>query len=256
MTKSIKKNKEINRIQKSQDNFNSNKLFNQTLFMKKQLSFFWILSLLFTILNGCQTQLDPLTSKTSKKVVCIGNSITYGAGISNREAHSYPAVLGQMLGEDYIVRNFGISGCTMLNKGDNPYMNQEAYRSVLQYQPDIVIIKLGTNDSKPQNWAHKQEFKQDMITMINSFKQIESHPSIYVCYPAKVYSLDQWGINDDIIRNEIIPVITEAANECNVKIINIYAATENMSQNFPDNVHPNEAGARVIATEVYSSIIH
>ena len=32
------------------------------------------------------------------KVACIGNSITYGSGIDNREQNSYPAQLQRMLG--------------------------------------------------------------------------------------------------------------------------------------------------------------
>lgn len=86
------------------------------------------------------------------RVACVGNSITYGAGIAAREQNSYPAQLQYYLGEDYEVRNFGVSGCTSLQQGDYPYVQTGAYAQSLEFRPDIILIKLGTNDSKPQNW--------------------------------------------------------------------------------------------------------
>lgn len=53
-----------------------------------------------------------LWAKRIIKVACVGNSITYGAGISNREKNSYPAQLQYYLGDDYEVRNFGSNGAT------------------------------------------------------------------------------------------------------------------------------------------------
>ena len=47
--------------------------------------------------------------KDAIRVACIGNSITYGVGTRNPAKDSYPAVLGQMLGDGYEVRNFGVS---------------------------------------------------------------------------------------------------------------------------------------------------
>lgn len=81
--------------------------------------------------------LDELTSwlrsfkvphKDAIRVACIGNSITYGARIKNRDRDSYPAVLSRMLGEAYWVKNFGVSARTLLNKGDHPYMNEKLIR--------------------------------------------------------------------------------------------------------------------------------
>ncbi|PXV65919.1 lysophospholipase L1-like esterase [Dysgonomonas alginatilytica] len=187
------------------------------------------------------------------KVACIGNSITFGAGVKDRDQNSYPSVLGQMLGNEYEVRNFGFSARTILNKGDHPYMQEQKFKDALEYNPDIVVIKLGTNDSKPQNWIYKDEYKHDLRTMVEAFQQLVSHPLIYLCYPAKAYTAER-GINDSIIVNDIIPFITEVAEECNIKIINLHTPTSNMKENFPDQIHPNEAGARVLAKEVYYAI--
>jgi lysophospholipase L1-like esterase len=112
---------------------------------------------------------------------------------------------------------------------------------------------LGTNDSKPQNWQYKEEYPQDMQIMIDAFRTLPSHPNIYLCYPAKAYA-KQWGINDSIIVNDVIPYIKQVAEKNNLRIIDLYAATENMEENFPDKIHPNKYGAIVLAETVYKAI--
>ena len=79
---------------------------------------------------------------------------------------SYPAQLQAWLGQEYQVRNFGVSGATLLKNGDRPYWKEPEFSQVLDFNPDIIIIKLGTNDSKPQNWKFAEEFEQDYIDLI------------------------------------------------------------------------------------------
>ena len=122
------------------------------------------------LMTDIGTWLDnlPAPKADAIRVACIGNSITDGHGIDLAEQYAYPALLQQRLGADYWVENFGVSARTMLNKGDNPYMNELAWRDAVAFNPDVVIIKLGTNDSKPQNWQHGAEFKQDLVQMITT----------------------------------------------------------------------------------------
>lgn len=187
------------------------------------------------------------------KVACVGNSITYGAGIENRERDSYPSVLGQMLGRGYEVRNFGFSARTMLIKGDQPYMKEQMFRDALGYNPDIVVVKLGTNDSKSFNWVHKADFQKDMQAMVSAFRAIPSKPRIYLCYPAKAYRL-QYDINDSVIVHGIIPVIDKVAKANRLPVIDLHTATSGMESNFPDKIHPDPLGAHAIAAAVYKAI--
>lgn len=184
------------------------------------------------------------------KIACIGNSITYGVGTRNPAKDSYPAVLGQMLGDGYEVRNFGVSARTMLMKGDNPYMKEERYRQALDYNPDIVTIKLGTNDTKPQNWRYKSDFKKDMETMIRTLRALPSKPEIYLCYPIPAYAV-QWGINDSIIVHGVMPVINRLAAKYGLKVIDLHTPLTGMKECFADNVHPNEKAAVRIAQAIY-----
>lgn len=209
------------------------------------------LSLIITLLIfafATQAQTDTV------RIACIGNSITYGSGIKNRSTDSYPAQLGRLLGDKCNVVNFGLGGRTLLNKGDRPYMKESLFKKSLEFNPHIVIIKLGTNDTKPFNWKYSSEFKGDLTTMINSYKNLPSKPVIYLCYPAKAYFAD-WGINDTTIVNEVIPFIKEVAKSSKSKIIDLHAATSNMPENFPDKIHPNATGAGIMAKVVQKAII-
>lgn len=191
--------------------------------------------------------------KDAVRVACIGNSITFGAGIKNRSRDSYPSVLARILGDNYWVKNFGVSARTMLNKGDHPYMNEPAYKNALAFNPNIVVIKLGTNDSKSFNWKYKADFMKDAQNMINAFKGLPSQPKIYLCYPSKAY-LTGDGINDDIISKEIIPMIKKLAKKNDLSVIDLHTAMDGMPELFPDRIHPNEKGAQVMAKAVYQSI--
>ena len=129
--------------------------------MKKQTLFVILFSLVISL---------GFSQKTIK-IACVGNSITYGSGVVNREKNAYPAQLQQLLGDSYTVKNYGVSGRTLLKKGDYPYLETNKYKEALNFIPDIVFIKLGTNDSKSHNRIHLDEFESNYNELINSFKK-------------------------------------------------------------------------------------
>ncbi|MDH3581506.1 MAG: GDSL-type esterase/lipase family protein, partial [Hyphomicrobiales bacterium] len=180
------------------------------------------------------------------KVACVGDSITFGAGIQDRENNSYPAQLDHMLGENWVVKNFGVSGRTLLKRGDAPYIKTPQYQAALAFKPDVVVIKLGTNDSKPQNWRHKNGFIGDYLQLINSFRKLDSKPVVWICNPVPVFP-EQWGIKDSIVRDEILPRIQYIARKAGVPVIDLYAPLKDHPEFFPDKVHPNAAGATAMA---------
>ena len=197
------------------------------------------------------------------RVACIGNSITDGSGIDMASMHGYPASLQQLLGKEYWVKNFGVSGRTMLNKGDRPYMKEMAWRDALAFQPDVVVIKLGTNDSKPQNWQHGAEFKQDLVQMLtelcpelgqlpkNKKKRAkalaEVKTKIFLCTPIPAFK-STWNINDSVIVNGVIPIQQEVAKEYGLQVIDLHTLFGNDSNMMvADGIHPNEKGARRMA---------
>ena len=216
-------------------------------------------------LNARQTP-----KKDAVRVACIGNSITDGHGIEMATKHGYPALLQRALGDAYWVKNFGVSARTMLNKGDHPYMNELAWKDALAFKPDIVIIKLGTNDSKPQNWQYGSEFKQDLEQMITSLAPalaqpakkkgkkantpVVTKPQIFLCTPIPAFK-PSWNISDSVIVNEIIPLQKEVAGKYGLQVIDLHTLFGNdagLVQS--DGIHPNEKGvqrmAEIIAEEL------
>lgn len=179
------------------------------------------------------------------KVACVGDSITYGATIPDREKLCYPAQLGYLLGDQYEVKNFGVNGATMLNKGDIPYSKQPALKKSKQFQPDIVIIKLGTNDSKTHNWQHAADFKSDAKSLVETYKKLPSHPRVIICKPVVVTR--EGGITEKNTRGAIAPLIAKVAYETNTEILDLHPILLDQKGWLPDAVHPNAFGAERIA---------
>ena len=197
--------------------------------------------------------LSPNLFSEQIRVACVGDSITYGAGIKDRKNMNYPKQLGKLLGKEYEVRNFGNSGSTMLKKGDKPYWKQKEFKAALEYAPNIVIIKLGTNDTKPQNWKHGAEYSVDYKAMISSFTKLSSKPKVYICLPVPVVKT-RWGITNEIVIKEIIPAIRKISDQTKSEIIDLNTPFKGKKELIPDFVHPNGAGATIIARTVKNSI--
>lgn len=187
------------------------------------------------------------------RVACVGNSITYGHGIEDRANDSYPARLDAMLSERWEVRNFGVSGATMLKRGNKPYWEESAYQDALAFEPHIVVIKLGTNDTKPQNWVYSVDFDDDLLAMIGQFRELPSAPRIWICLPVPAYGV-RWDIRGDVIEEEVMPMILDIADEAGVPVIDLFEPLSGKPALFPDLIHPNEEGAELIASEVYHAL--
>ncbi|MDE5724292.1 MAG: hypothetical protein K2H99_08930 [Paramuribaculum sp.] len=183
------------------------------------------------------------------KIACIGNSITFGSGIVNRDHNSYPAQLQAYLGDEYEVVNFGVSGRTLLNKGDRPYTLTDEYARSLAFNPDIVLIKLGTNDSKPRNMQHLADFDADYKALIDSYKALESHPRIILLTPVKCYTPTVYDIDSVAVSGSIVPAVKKAAVDNGVELLDLQNVFgERWEQHLmPDKVHPSSIGAGMVA---------
>jgi len=185
------------------------------------------------------------------RVACVGDSITVGVGASKR--NSYPDQLARMLGEKWVVKNFGVSGTTLLKHGDRPYQQQAAFQKALASRPNVVVIKLGTNDTKPQNWKFKDEFPADYENLIRQFAQLSTKPRIFVCHPAFVPGNGNYGINEADVLEEISLLDKLAANE-RLDVIDIHGALKDHPEMLPDRIHPNTAGATIMAKTVFQAL--
>ncbi|MDD4922050.1 MAG: GDSL-type esterase/lipase family protein [Bacteroidales bacterium] len=188
------------------------------------------------------------------KIACIGNSITDGSGLKNPSTEAYPYVLQQLLGSGYEVRNFARSGTTVLQHGDNPYIKTLKFQEAKKFNPDIVTIKLGTNDTRTPNIPLLSEFEKDLNALIDTFSLLPSKPKIYLCVPVPVYRTGAFTITNEVLVKSIIPVIKRVARKRKIELIDLYAKLSHHESFFPDNVHPNKEGAELIAKTIYKAL--
>lgn len=210
-----------------------------------------MLALVFSA--GCSSSpdrpVDPARHAAPVRVACVGDSITQGNG-----AESYPAQLGALLGPRWEVRNFGRSGATLLAAGDTPYRQQAEFSAALAFQPDVVIVMLGTNDSKPWNWRHRDRFASDYAALLREFAALPSRPRIWICRPMPAFPPSGWEISPDVIEREIGPLVADLAQSERTGLIDQFATLQGRPDLAPDHVHPNVGGARLLARAAYRAL--
>lgn len=224
--------------------------------------------------NGRQDSIVPyvkkavygqLDEKHPLKVACIGNSITWGVGTTDHNTKSYPAVLQSILGDGYEIGNFGVSSSTALRKGTDAgqpfaWLDTQACKEAVAFNPDIVVIKLGGNDSKPANWQYAEDFEKDYQEIIDTFKYLPSLPKIYLCLPVAIRTDDPaqcWGIDERVIVEEITPRIIRIAHANRLPTIDLHHVYEGEEAIcYSDHVHPTDRGAELIAKQIAGSIIN
>ena len=206
------------------------------------------------VLAASASQVEGRAAVPAEKprVACVGDNITYGAAVDKRETNSYPAVLGRLLGPGYEVRNFGVSGATLLKKGDKPYWKEKAFQQAADFGANIVVIMLGTNDTKPQNWKHKAEFEADARAFVQHFKTLPSKPKVFLALPVAVVK-SSFGVVEEGILAEI-PLLAKVAKEEGALLIDLHAAVQSKELFVGDGVHPNIAGAKKIAETVFAAL--
>lgn len=202
----------------------------------------------------CILLLLPATlwGKRIVKVACVGNSITYGAGISNRDKNSYPAQLQYYLGDGYEVRNFGSNGETAQSDGDYPYIRTAVYNESKAFLPDIVLIKLGTNDTKPQNWKDEKRFMSEYQTLIDAYRSLDSHPQVVLLTPVRCFLTEKQTISPRLIEEKVCPAVEHLAYANKLGIIDLYHIFGNQWDEaiMPDRLHPSSIGAGRMARKI------
>lgn len=182
------------------------------------------------------------------KLAFVGDSITYGAGVKNRATESVAAIIDQKT-DGIDVKNFGVSSTSALYTAVAPYVETDQYWQALDYAPDILVIMLGTNDIKNENWdLGKDNFVEDYLKIINSFKGVNPDVKVIVGIPPKIYKENVFGTRSPkILDEEGIPKIYEVAAKAGAAVVNYRTPSLDNEVYFPDFLHPNADGNRIMA---------
>ena len=197
-------------------------------------------------ITGLQTM--NLQSKkffTPIRVACVGDSITQNSG--------YPYDLQALLGANFSVGNFGVSQSTVLLNSFKPYMDQPQFQMGLDFQPQIVIIMLGTNDDLQGLRLYNESFENDYEQLVGSFQRLTTKPQIWIMTPPPIFS-NSSDLSPSYLSNTIIPMTQNVAHKMGLPTIDVYDTFIDHPDYFLDGVHPNSQGAELIAKDVYDKI--
>lgn len=205
--------------------------------------------------NGMSGMSDTTEAKDGQiKVACVGDSTTYGHGISNWPKNNYPAMLQNLLGESYHVNNYGVSSYAVQDTSDRPYMTLEHYQESLAYDADYVVFMMGSNDSKPENWIDAESFREDLVALLESYGDAK----IILCTLPSAFFTEEHTANvtshdiQPLVVEEIAQITRDVAAENGYTLLDIHALTAQHPEWISrDGVHPSNEGAAAIAQEIY-----
>ena len=158
-----------------------------------------------------------------------------------------------MLGSNYIVGNFGVSGSTVSLDSTKPYMDEIKFTEALDFEPDIIVIMLGTNDANPEITPNETGFDTDYSQLVSTFQQLDGRQLIWIVKSPPIFTHNS-SYNNTILTTTLLPEIDNLANKMNLPTVDIYTALLNHAEYFADGVHPTREGAAVIAANIYDAI--
>lgn len=180
------------------------------------------------------------------RVACVGDSLTRGT--------EYTLFLWDYLGStNYLLSDFGVGGTTVSNASEKPYMNESAYMLAQNFQPNIVIIMLGTNDACDGVNETTASFITDYKTLIGAFEALPSKPKIYLVMPPPIYN--STGLSNTLLNSRVLPGIQTVAAQTGATLIDANTPLQNKADLFTDGVHPDADGAKIIADAIYAKLV-
>jgi lysophospholipase L1-like esterase len=223
----------------------------------------WIQSGAINFYNGAGLPASPFrtdrwtTTNRPVRVACIGDSITFGLGISDTN-QTYPARLQALLGPEFDVRNFGKSGCTVTRDSVSTwargYIKQAEHTNALAFQPDVVICNLGINDVSTFVNAHRTNLVRDYREIIAAYRALPTAPRIIIwqrlapLFPGQTY----YG---QPVVTEVSDLIRTVADQTGADAVDLTPPLVDHPEWFPDKIHPNADGAQRIADVIYGWLL-
>lgn len=213
----------------------------------------------YAVMKKKEEALSPEKPHSDAPIIAaMGDSITYGSGVKDtRKTDTWEYKLEQRFAGAYQVLNFGVSGATLQDEGDTPYWSlpDGHPQAALALNPEIVILMLGTNDSKPYNW-NRERYEAQLDKRVKEIKATASVKRLILLCPPYCCPVDGAGevaydIRNETIRDDIRPIVKQCAADNQVECVDLYALTEGHPEMFADGVHPNSLGNFFIAKHLH-----
>jgi len=217
--------------------------------MSRTVKVFAIAIIILMVVVGAETYLLATSTRETQeapiRVACVGDSITRGT--------EYTLDLWAYLGSNYVIGDFGVGGATVSLHSEAAYMNKTAFETAKEFQPDIVIVMLGTNDADRTLNETNQEFVADYKTLLAAFQTLPSKPEMYIVQPPPIYNVSV-SLSGELFASRVQPSINEVSKETGIPVIDAYTPLLGHPDLFVDGIHPTAAGAQLIADAVYAGV--
>jgi lysophospholipase L1-like esterase len=187
-------------------------------------------------------------------IACIGNGVTYGIGVENREKNNFPQQLQYLLGVNYKVTNFGVVNAPVLKSGINGYSKTAVFKSSHDFNPNIVFVELGLDEIKSSDTAFISNFTNTLEGIVQSYANLSARPRVVLLLPLPIFLNDSSLLNNSVIKNKIIPKIQKIAFEKNLEVLDLFSMFIDKQDLFLDKVHPSSLGGTLISKRLYELV--
>lgn len=186
------------------------------------------------------------------RVAAVGDSNTYGAGVlfQGRAHRSYPGRLQELLGDGYQVLNYGVNRRTLQREGDWPYDETPHATASVDSRPDIVLIMLGSNDARGDNW-NPQRFEAELAAFVERYRTRGS--AVFLLTPPVAFE-NRRGVSWRIIEDEVAPLVRRVARSLGVDLIDIFDVTQKSTTSHPDGIHLDARSSATVAAAVADAL--
>ena len=200
----------------------------------------------FAVLRGCEAGGAAASARGPVRVSCVGDSITYGFGLADREHECWTFLLEDRLPEGSIVGNYGVSGSCALAGGYYPWTRTAQSHAFWEAEEDVVILMLGTNDVADSTWD-AAAFERSFGELVDRILAKPGHPRLIIMLPPHVFASPTM---DELLESEAIPAMRRVAQRADAGIVDLYTLTDSHPEWFDDGLHPNAEGSRAIVKAV------
>lgn len=143
--------------------------------MKKKIKLLILIVLILNLIISfsiAEITTDNMADNNAVKIICYGDSVTYGDNGHGRSLSPYPQELQKILRSVYSNDKIEV-----VNKGVNGMQSDEALlnfeQSVLYENPNVVVIMFGINDASnvitPKNTI--EQYKSNLVKMVEQAQQ-------------------------------------------------------------------------------------